>query len=490
MGLKNYFLAAIVVFLFGNSQSKAQQIEFLKTNVVLEPVYQSSVAFSDMDNDGDNDLLLTGRTSGSGHTSRLYLNDGSGSFMLIPNTGLTGASGSSIAFADIDFDNDDDLLITGQASGSPLVIVSKLYTNDGAGNFSEVSNVPFSAVNNSAVAFSDIDGNGTPDLVITGDGGGSNYVAELYLCDSSGQFTLIPNAFSQGVRYSAVAFADVDNDLDNDLIIAGLAFSNPSTIHIAKLYLNDGNGMFTEQPGTPFTGVANATIAFADVDNDNDQDVFIAGGTSGSGKSSALYLNDGFGVFSLSNQTFTEVNKASAKFSDIDLDGDFDLILSGESAVEGNITRVYENSAGTFTELSGMGITGVGEGDITLADVNGDSLPDLLITGDSGGGNYVSELYINTTILFAQNEIGESRHLYVFPNPGNGEFDIKLNDVKPHWNSTILVYDLHGRVVFENRMKGAKAQINLHYLPEGSYFLQLRSHSYIDVKRIVITNTR
>jgi hypothetical protein len=34
---------------------------------------------------------------------------------------------------------------------------------------------------------------------------------------------------------------------------------------------------FTEMTGTPFEGVAESSIAFADVDGDNDQDVLISG---------------------------------------------------------------------------------------------------------------------------------------------------------------------------------------------------------------------
>lgn len=49
---------------------------------------------------------------------------------------------------------------------------------------------------------------------------------------------------------------------------------------------------FTEVMGTPFAGVSNGAIAFADVDGDNDQDVLIAG-SSGSAPITKLYINDG-----------------------------------------------------------------------------------------------------------------------------------------------------------------------------------------------------
>ncbi|MCD4732591.1 MAG: VCBS repeat-containing protein, partial [Bacteroidales bacterium] len=75
------------------------------------------------------------------------------------------------------------------------------------------------------------------------------------------------------VDASSIAFADIDNDNDQDVLITGS--SNAGII--AKLYTNDGNGNFVEVTETPFVGVSNGSIAFADIDNDNDQDVLITG---------------------------------------------------------------------------------------------------------------------------------------------------------------------------------------------------------------------
>ena len=67
----------------------------------------------------------------------------------------------------------------------------------------------------------------------------------------------------EAVRASSIAFADVDGDNDQDALIIG---ANKSGSRIAKLYTNDGTGGFTEMMGTTFTGVTDSSIAFADVD--------------------------------------------------------------------------------------------------------------------------------------------------------------------------------------------------------------------------------
>jgi hypothetical protein len=82
------------------------------------------------------------------------------------------------------------------------------------------------------------------------------------------------NAPFENVRASSIAFADVDRDNDQDALIIG---ANKSGGRIAKLYINDGTGGFTEMTDNTFEGVTDGSIAFADVDGDNDQDLLITG---------------------------------------------------------------------------------------------------------------------------------------------------------------------------------------------------------------------
>ena len=60
-------------------------------------------------------------------TAKLYINDGSGSFAEKSGTPFKGALNGSISFADVDGDNDEDVLITGWSTSGDI---SKLYLND------------------------------------------------------------------------------------------------------------------------------------------------------------------------------------------------------------------------------------------------------------------------------------------------------------------------------------------------------------------------
>ena len=95
----------------------------------------SSIVLGDIDNDGDLDLIVTGKDNSGNYRLDKYTNDGSGNFS---GTSFgTGVSSGSIALGDIDNDGDLDLIVTGwDASGNPRL---DKYINDGSGNFSGTS---------------------------------------------------------------------------------------------------------------------------------------------------------------------------------------------------------------------------------------------------------------------------------------------------------------------------------------------------------------
>jgi len=101
---------------------------------------------------------------------------------------------------------------------------------------------------------------------------------------ASAQWTQITPNNLNAVTKGSVAFVDIDGDNDQDLLITGDSVSKK----ITKLYTNNGSGNFTEVTGTPFDGVHYSAIAFADVDGDNDQDVLITGNNTAYQKKTKL----------------------------------------------------------------------------------------------------------------------------------------------------------------------------------------------------------
>ena len=195
--------------------------------------------------------------------------------------------GASIAFSDVNADGHEDVLITGKNSSGR--VIAKLYTNDGTGKFTIMRWTPFEGVSGGSIAFSDVNGDGHEDVLITGQGRLAKRIAKLYTNDGTGKFTERTGTPFEGVSGGSITFSDVNGDGHEDVLITGFSNSGP----IAKLYTNDGMGIFTEITGTPFEGVGESSIAFADINGNGREDVLITGNNSSDSRIAKLYINEG-----------------------------------------------------------------------------------------------------------------------------------------------------------------------------------------------------
>jgi hypothetical protein len=348
------------------------------------------IAFCDVDNDGDQDALITG-SDGTKNLTELYLNDGTGNFSKVSDTPFINVSQSAVEFADLDNDGDSDVIISGYTKiGSTSYRYTRIYGNDGTGVFSYLTSL--AGVSSCDIAVSDVNNDGNKDILISGYSSSLGRISKLYTNDGTGVFTEITETPFTGVSSCAIGFSDIDNDGDQDVLITG---STDSLGRISKLYTNNGTGVFTEITETPFTGVSSCAIGFSDIDNDGDKDVLIAG-DSDTGKISTFYANDGTGIFTEVTETMlTGIYNCAIGFSDIDNDGDEDVLIAGDSDI-GKISTLYINDGtGIFTEESDTEIIGVGACAAAFADVNGDNFPDLLINGGNGSLNEQTSLYCN-----------------------------------------------------------------------------------------------
>ncbi len=241
----------------------------------LPPVYAVShiVRLGDIDGDGDLDAFV-GNITGSVGTGRdlLFLNDGSGVFadassQLPARTEWT----ESADLGDVDGDGDLDLFL----GNSPAYLQRsyRLYLNDGTGTFVDATgrlpDTPHLTVR--AIALADVDGDGDLDAIA-----GTEAQNRLFLNDGAGFFTDVTDtnlpAFEDGTR-SLVA-GDFDGDGDVDFVTGNSGYGTPPA-H-AYLYDNHGDGVFTlSVDGMPQTSGSAFVVAAGDVDRDGDVDIFL-----------------------------------------------------------------------------------------------------------------------------------------------------------------------------------------------------------------------
>ncbi len=191
------------------------------------------VAIADLDNDGDDDIVLGLRAGG------IWLQRNQGS--ALDAIALTDTMGvTSLALGDLDLDGDLDLVAAGNES--PVVLL-----NDGAASFSTLPDSGLEAITaiHRDVSLGDVDGDGDLDLFATADPFGQpegTVLHSIWENDGSAHFTDRSHDLPPGTRSGLgwhTLLSDLDGDLDTDLFIsnADQADWGPN-----RLILNDGHG--------------------------------------------------------------------------------------------------------------------------------------------------------------------------------------------------------------------------------------------------------
>lgn len=333
----------------------------LEATTILD-MTEGGAGFLDYDGDGDQDILLLGRSR-----CDLYRNNGRGRFEPVADRAGLSPAGDWMGCSTGDFDNDGriDIFLTGYRC-------ARLYRNTG-GRFSDVTSASRIAADRwfTSAAFADVDNDGDLDLyagayvdfgphaqqhcpvgvdphgvAVTGPCGPEPYPAQrgvLYL-NAGGRFSDFTRAsgLDQATgKTLGVAFADFDSDGDQDLYLANDRMA-------CDLFRNNGRGRFHGigvASGTAYTRDGDVQggmgVDWGDYDGDGDLDLFVA---TYQNEPKSLYRNDG-------SETFQEISRSAglspatpfvtfgAGFFDADNDGWIDLYLVNGHAL-GPIERV------------------------------------------------------------------------------------------------------------------------------------------------------
>jgi hypothetical protein len=236
---------------------------------------------------------------------------------------------------------------------------------------------PLPQIHADAIAWADFNLDGRPDLFLAGlDSAGQR--SSVLLRNDSIVFTPIATGFPD-LNEAAAAWGDYDGDGDPDLMLCGKS----ATGAITELWRNDGTAGFSQVPIFA-PALRHGTVNWGDMDNDNDLDVFLTGYNYGRVYLATFLRNDGGGQFTeMNDPELIGVAHATADLSDIDGDSLPDIAVSGYDIEGGTTLRLYKNLGGfDFTPISNA-IPEVVQGNVEWADYDNDSDPDLLVCGSA-----------------------------------------------------------------------------------------------------------
>jgi tetratricopeptide (TPR) repeat protein len=319
-------------------------LDFARQNLV--PLFGPSIAVGDYDGDGRPDVYVVNPAG----TNHLLHHNADGTFADVTGEAGVAGPGAMVSATFADYDN----------SGKPSLFVAglggvKLYRNHGDGKFvEETEKAGLSALpgelDTRAVLF-DADNDGFLDLVMT-------------------------------------AYTNLGKPPQKDPFVFPNDFAG-ATIHF---YRNNGDGTFTEM--TAASGLASAQgrtrgAVFADFDNDGYADLFLFRDDG----PPLLYENQGEDKFVLhkaeAGSALAQAVALDAQVADFNHDGYFDLALWLPDGYQVLLNR----RDWRFTPATSLPAIKAPAGYFAyrgmVADLNGDSFPDLLVVDASGKAHFV-----------------------------------------------------------------------------------------------------
>lgn len=364
--------------------TNAQSFSAISTSNITKLI-NSSIAWADLDNDGDLDFVASGSWKQENHVTTIYKNLGSDSFAVDSSIYITSGGWKTSAYKVYcaDFNNDGwiDVLLIGSTT--------KLYRNQKGKGFRDW--LDFTETGNYA-ALGDFNNDGLIDIAFAG-AKTHNYI-DFFENKGNYSFKHRKELQVEGGTGGNMDWGDYNNDGYPDLVVCGRI----GTSEESRIYKNILGRSFV-QLNISLDPAKESASRWADFNNDGMLDLFIVGRHRNAVLQFYVYRNRGNDRFAReSNMTGLTVSQSA--LGDFDKDGDIDIIITGSPTVMNGSAGYYTPSTYYRRNISsswrvafssvGTTLMKVFAGDIASVDYDNDNDLDFMLTGSTttfGGGS-------------------------------------------------------------------------------------------------------
>ena len=284
-------------------------------------------------------------------------------------------SPGNIAAGDINKDGKTDMVIL---CGQNRTLT--IFSGRGGGQFDVANGSPLLLpYPPNEIVIGDMNKDGNADLIV---GSHDSYVIMILTGDGKGNFdtarsSTVTMRGGSDPHTHGLGIADLNGDGYTDIVTAN------STDNDVSVMLQNSSGGFLPASGSPFAvGRSPYPLTIGDVNNDNHPDI-VSTSSHSSSRALTLLSGDGHGNFKRSDIPLRTANPWFVAIGDINKDSFADLVMTHSERSE--LTVLTGSQNGTFTEVSGSPFNlGSSAWHVAIADVNGDTNPDVLAAANDG----------------------------------------------------------------------------------------------------------
>jgi hypothetical protein len=278
----------------------------------------------------------------------------------------------------------NSILAVGEFNGdsnSDLVSSNTIIQGDGNGGFSPLTTLPFGAGN---MAVGDFNGDGNDDIAVIKTS--PDPAIRIMHGDGNGTFSEGFSANSP-VEFGPLNVADFNNDNIDDLVYSDILFDANGRSELSVVLGNSSSYGAPFQIDVPGRG----GLGTGDINNDGNIDIVMSfkrgtqpnlppSVTSNVGIGFATILGNGDGTFeTLRVFDAATLSRSNIAIYDFNADGYQDFVYRGDTNA---INVLMGDGMGGVNDLTILPVSDYFGTGFAVAEIDGDSLPDILISGD------------------------------------------------------------------------------------------------------------